>query len=251
MDALAAKRMRFTDAHCAAAVCTPTRYALLTGQYAWQHPPAQTILSDVAPLATPLDRLTVPKLFRQAQYATAAVGKWYLGVGEKAPEYNAEIKPASTGGDVYVFAAEPSFRLLARNKLGELVRATPAVDEQLIAWQPALRVRGRCRPEAHAAEPNEDSKGSENRYGITHQTVLCIRASGPKMSLLIRCPEVLVFLVPDKLLVGYLWRSPADGREARAEVPSCPDCAARRPPSTASAGAAAMGSARAKTTKAA
>jgi arylsulfatase A-like enzyme len=93
LDALAAKGIRFTDAHCAAAVCTPSRYALLTGQYAWRHPPAQTILSGVAPLAIPLDRLTVPKLFREAGYATAAVGKWHLGLGEKAPDYNAEVKP--------------------------------------------------------------------------------------------------------------------------------------------------------------
>src|SRR5262249_9992512 len=84
LDALAAQGRRFTDAHCAAAVCTPTRYALLTGQSAWRHPPARTILSGVAPLAIPLDRLTVPKLFRQAGYATAAVGKWHLGLGEKA-----------------------------------------------------------------------------------------------------------------------------------------------------------------------
>ena len=41
LDKLAAQGMRFTDAHCAAAVCTPTRYALLTGQYAWRHPPAR------------------------------------------------------------------------------------------------------------------------------------------------------------------------------------------------------------------
>jgi arylsulfatase A-like enzyme len=93
LDALAAQGMRFTDAHCAAAVCTPSRYALLTGQYAWRHPPAQAILSGVAPLAIPLDRLTVPKLFRQAGYATAAVGKWHLGLGAKTPDYNAEIKP--------------------------------------------------------------------------------------------------------------------------------------------------------------
>jgi arylsulfatase A-like enzyme len=93
LDALAARGMRFTDAHCAAAVCTPTRYALLTGQYAWRHPPARNILSGVAPLAISLDRLTVPKLLRQAGYATAAVGKWHLGLGAKAPDYNAEIKP--------------------------------------------------------------------------------------------------------------------------------------------------------------
>jgi arylsulfatase A-like enzyme len=93
LDALAAAGMRFTDAHCAAAVCTPSRYALLTGEYAWRHPPAQNILSGIAPLAIPLDRLTVPKLFRHAGYATAAVGKWHLGLGDMAPDYNAKIKP--------------------------------------------------------------------------------------------------------------------------------------------------------------
>src|SRR5580700_9458358 len=54
LDKLASQGMRYTDAHCAAAVCTPTRYALLTGQYAWRHEPARTILSGVAPLAIPL-----------------------------------------------------------------------------------------------------------------------------------------------------------------------------------------------------
>jgi len=93
LDKLAVQGMRFTDAHCAAAVCTPTRYALITGQYAWRHDPARSILSGVAPLAIPLDRLTVPKLLKQADYTTAAVGKWHLGLGEKQPDFNAEIKP--------------------------------------------------------------------------------------------------------------------------------------------------------------
>jgi arylsulfatase A-like enzyme len=93
LDKLATQGMRFTDAHCAAAVCTPTRYALLTGQYAWRHDPARTILSGVAPLAIPLDRMTVPKLLKKADYATGVVGKWHLGLGEKEPDYNVEIKP--------------------------------------------------------------------------------------------------------------------------------------------------------------
>ena len=93
LDKLAAQGMRFTDAHCAAAVCTPTRYALMTGQYAWRHEPARGILSGVAPLAIPLDRMTVPKLLKKAGYATGVVGKWHLGLGEKEPDYNAEIKP--------------------------------------------------------------------------------------------------------------------------------------------------------------
>jgi arylsulfatase A-like enzyme len=93
LDKLASQGMRFTDAHSAAAVCTPTRYALLTGQYAWRHEPARGILSGVAPLAIPLDRLTVPKLLQGAGYSTGVVGKWHLGLGVKEPDFNAEISP--------------------------------------------------------------------------------------------------------------------------------------------------------------
>jgi arylsulfatase A-like enzyme len=93
LDALASRGLRFTDGHSAAAVCTPTRYALLTGQYAWRHEPARGILSGVAPLSIPLNRLTVPKLLQQVKYSTGVVGKWHLGLGEKQTNYNGEIKP--------------------------------------------------------------------------------------------------------------------------------------------------------------
>jgi len=93
LDRLAKEGMRFTDAHSPAAVCTPTRYALLTGQYAFRHAPGSRILSGVAPLAIPLDRPTLPKLLRDAGYATGVVGKWHLGLGEKETDYNVEIKP--------------------------------------------------------------------------------------------------------------------------------------------------------------
>jgi arylsulfatase A-like enzyme len=93
LDRLAREGMRFTDAHSPAAVCTPTRYALLTGQYAWRHPPGARILSGVAPLAIPVGTVTVPSFLKQAGYATGVVGKWHLGLGEKEPDFNAEIKP--------------------------------------------------------------------------------------------------------------------------------------------------------------
>src|SRR5579864_8346159 len=93
LDKLAHSGMRFTDAHSPAAVCTPTRYALMTGQYAWRHPPGSRILSGVAPLCIKPGTVTVPSLLQQAGYATGAVGKWHLGLGEKQTDYNTEIKP--------------------------------------------------------------------------------------------------------------------------------------------------------------
>ncbi len=95
VDRLAAQGMRFTDAHAPSAVCTPTRYALLTGQYAWRHPPGSRILSGVAPLSIKPGSLTVPALLKQVGYATAAVGKWHLGLGDGPTDYNREIKPGA------------------------------------------------------------------------------------------------------------------------------------------------------------
>lgn len=91
LDRLASQGMRFTDAHSPASVCTPTRYSLLTGQYAFRHKPAAGILSGIAPLSIPLDRDTLPKVFQRAGYKTGVVGKWHLGLGEKETDYNAPI----------------------------------------------------------------------------------------------------------------------------------------------------------------
>jgi arylsulfatase A-like enzyme len=79
LDRLAAEGMRFTDAHASDAVCTPTRYSLLTGRYAFRSRLKSGVLG---PWAAPLierDRLTVPGLLRQHGYTTLAVGKWHLG----------------------------------------------------------------------------------------------------------------------------------------------------------------------------
>lgn len=93
LDRLAREGMRYLDAHSPAAVCTPTRYSLLTGQYAFRHAPGSKILSGVAPLCIDQERFTLPKLFQRSGYATSVVGKWHLGLGTGETNYNGEIRP--------------------------------------------------------------------------------------------------------------------------------------------------------------
>jgi arylsulfatase A-like enzyme len=79
IDRLAAAGMRFTDAHSAAAVCTPTRYGLLTGRY-----PSRLgqygVLTTYNPPIIPKSRLTVASFLKQHGYQTACIGKWHLGM---------------------------------------------------------------------------------------------------------------------------------------------------------------------------
>lgn len=80
MDALAAGGMRFTDAHSGSAVCTPTRYGVLTGRYAWRSRLKKGVLSGYSRALIEPDRLTVASLLRERGYHTAAIGKWHLGL---------------------------------------------------------------------------------------------------------------------------------------------------------------------------
>ena len=79
LDRLAKEGMRFTDAHAPSAVCTPTRYALLTGRYAWRTRLQRGVLVPFDPPLIAADRLTVPELLHRHGYTTACVGKWHLG----------------------------------------------------------------------------------------------------------------------------------------------------------------------------
>ncbi len=80
LDRLASRGMRFTDAHSPSSLCTPTRYALLTGRYAWRTWLKAGVLWQYdKPLIEPR-RLTLPGLLGQHGYRTAAIGKWHLGM---------------------------------------------------------------------------------------------------------------------------------------------------------------------------
>lgn len=80
MDALIREGMRFTDAHSNSSVCTPTRYGILTGRYAWRTRLKSGVLNGDSPSLIEAGRLTVAGMLRQQGYRTAAIGKWHLGL---------------------------------------------------------------------------------------------------------------------------------------------------------------------------
>ena len=93
LDELAATGVKFTDAHSAATVCTPTRYSLMTGEYSFRRKPGAGILSGEAPLSINSDQPTWPKMMQFMGYRTAVVGKWHLGLGTGKTDYNSTIAP--------------------------------------------------------------------------------------------------------------------------------------------------------------
>jgi arylsulfatase A-like enzyme len=79
LDRLVREGMSFTDAHSGSAVCTPTRYGLLTGRYAWRTRLQEWVLACYEPPLIDADRLTLPAFLKRHGYRTACVGKWHLG----------------------------------------------------------------------------------------------------------------------------------------------------------------------------
>ncbi len=80
MDRMAAGGMIFTDAHSSSAVCSPTRYGILTGRYNWRSRLKSGVLGGLSPRLIEEGRMTVAALLKQHGYATACIGKWHLGL---------------------------------------------------------------------------------------------------------------------------------------------------------------------------
>lgn len=100
-DRLAKEGMRFTDAHAPAAVCSPTRYSVLTGRYCWRNGMACSVLGPESLLSIAQDRLTIQEMLKSRGYATGIFGKWHLGIGRTKADYNAPLVPGpvQTGFD--------------------------------------------------------------------------------------------------------------------------------------------------------
>ena len=93
MDRLAKRGIRFTNGHATSASCTPSRYALMTGQYPWRKTGTGILPGDAA-LIISTDKMSLASLFKQASYQTAMVGKWHLGLGDQVRKnWNGAIKP--------------------------------------------------------------------------------------------------------------------------------------------------------------
>jgi len=102
IDKLAAEGRRFTDAHSASAVCTPSRYGLMTGEYPMRaglwgpcHPNSKLLIDT--------DKMTIASLLKQKGYDTSCFGKWHLGFGEKNADYAKSLRPGplELGFDYY------------------------------------------------------------------------------------------------------------------------------------------------------
>ncbi|MGC1275078.1 MAG: arylsulfatase [Planctomycetaceae bacterium] len=92
IDRLAKEGLRFTDAHSSSATCTPSRYALLTGEYPWRQTGTGILPGDARLIIEP-DRTTLASLLKDAGYKTGVVGKWHLGLGSGDLDWNGDVKP--------------------------------------------------------------------------------------------------------------------------------------------------------------
>lgn len=93
IDKLAAQGLRHTGAYCTSSTCTPSRYALMTGEYPWRRKGTGILPGDAALIIHPSSvRATLPSIMKDAGYKTCAIGKWHLGLGKDDVDWNHPIK---------------------------------------------------------------------------------------------------------------------------------------------------------------
>jgi arylsulfatase A-like enzyme len=135
IDQLAKEGRMFTDAHSASAVCSPSRYALLTGDYPLRYGESGTWgpLGYRSGLLIGTDRQTLGKVFQQAGYATAVIGKWHLGFGEDNHDWNEPLKPGplEVGFDYYFGVPQ----------VNSGVPFVYVENHQIVGWEPNDPIR--------------------------------------------------------------------------------------------------------------
>ena len=103
MDRIASQGMIFTEAHSSSAVCTPSRYSILTGRYNWRSKLQKGVFGGYSEPLIAENRLTVPALLKQNGYDTGCIGKWHLGMTIPKNDLQERIPdgPTSRGFDYY------------------------------------------------------------------------------------------------------------------------------------------------------
>lgn len=96
VDRLASEGVRFTNAHSAAATSTPSRYAMLTGEYAWRREDTGIARGDAGMIIRP-EQYTLADMLKDAGYKTGVIGKWHLGLGDKTgtQDWNKQLIPGT------------------------------------------------------------------------------------------------------------------------------------------------------------
>jgi arylsulfatase A-like enzyme len=154
LDLFATQGMRFTDAHAAAAVCTPTRYGVLTGRY-----PSRIgqfgVLTTFSKPIIPVDRPTVASLLKAQGYATACIGKWHLGMdwvdGKPGSEKEVPLGAKMTGGP-NALGFDYFYGFTHARNIGTVIEQdrvcaqVPAADNQPLMAQKAVEWLDRRKP---------------------------------------------------------------------------------------------------------
>ncbi len=132
IDRLAEQGRMFYDAHSASAVSTPSRYCLLTGQYAFREEVFAPIF-DEGSMLIDTNRLTIASLMKQSGYSTACIGKWHLGFGINKPDWNGRLYPGplEIGFDYFfgipTVSSHPPFVYIENHQVVGLDPADPIV----------------------------------------------------------------------------------------------------------------------------
>lgn len=136
VDKVAAGGVRHTNGHSTAATCTPSRYALFTGRYAWRQKGTQILPGD-ANLIIPTDQITLPSLLKKAGYATSLVGKWHLGLGSSEIDWNQDVKPGplEIGFDEALFIPATGDRTPTVLMENRRVRGLDAADPLRVSYK--------------------------------------------------------------------------------------------------------------------
>ncbi len=135
VDSIAARGLRFTNAHAVASTSTPSRYGLLTGQYPFRKKGTDVAAGNAGMIISPAT-YTLSDVFRDAGYATAAIGKWHLGLGSRTGEqdWNGTLdeSPADLGFDYhYIMAATADRVPCVFIEQGRIANADPSAPVEV------------------------------------------------------------------------------------------------------------------------